>query len=230
MKSLRGWFALPAVVLVGGLLWLLWPARAKSVPRSVIAAGQGDSTAQAIPKFAVKPEAPTNAVAEVQPDPERNPELKLDPVLLSPARWHPRPPGEWDGMLVNMNLSPPCESKGGCGLARACKEGRCVACEADPDCEVGEVCVLDHCIRGDNVACRRKADCGGRSFCVLDGYSVGLRANESMHSRCVDPLSGAASMAAPPIGPAKEDDRTSLPDDDLIRRAREAAVEPESRR
>ena len=134
---------------------------------------------------------------------------------------HPRDPEEWQGMLVDANAKPPCESITGCGLGRACKNGLCVACERDSDCGPTETCVLDHCVLKDLAACRSRADCARESLCILSGYTAKPRGNENMRSFCIDPQSGAERLEHSDE-PPRVDTRTSLPDDDLLRRAREA--------
>jgi hypothetical protein len=59
-------------------------------------------------------------------------------------------------------------------------------------------------------------------MCILSGYTAKLRGNEEMRSFCVDPASGA-ERAEQSDEPPRVDTQTSLPDDDLLRRAREAA-------
>jgi hypothetical protein len=143
--------------------------------------------------------------------------------LNAPPRWRARPPGEWQGMLVDMNASPFCESTSACGLAQSCRSGKCVACEADTDCAEGEQCVLDHCLKKTLVGCRSRSECRGQSLCVLSGYSSGLRGNEDMRSFCNDNRSGAPrGPAGPAVAPAP-DPRKSLPNDDLLQNARQAA-------
>jgi hypothetical protein len=141
---------------------------------------------------------------------------------LGPPRWHPRAPGEWDGMLVNLNVTPPCESPAGCGMARACKSGKCMPCEADVECASGESCVLDHCVRSANVSCRQRADCQSRSVCILSGYSSGVRGNEDMRAYCLALESGAERLPAAPDTPPEKDTRTKLPDDELLKAAENA--------
>ena len=101
---------------------------------------------------------------------------------LGPPRWHPRPDKEWQGMLVNLNVQPPCDAPGLCGSALACKNGRCAPCEFDAECAPGESCVLDHCLLSANVRCRHTAECEPRSTCVLSGYSSGARGNADMRA------------------------------------------------
>lgn len=143
------------------------------------------------------------------------------PLAVAERHFHPRDPQEWQGMLINTDAVPPCEASATCGLARACKAGQCVACSADDDCASGEVCVLDHCVARALASCRRRADCAPGSLCILSGYSSEARGNEGMRSLCLDPASGASSIPAPE--PAAPDPRTTLPDDDLLKRAAEAA-------
>jgi len=145
------------------------------------------------------------------------------PVVGAP-RWHPREPAEWQGMLVNAAAVPPCESSAGCGLARACVQGTCVACARDSDCAAGEACAMDHCVVQATMACRGRADCASGQLCVLSGYSSLARGNEGMRAYCLDPESGDGTR--PPFPEAAPDPRTELPDDDLIKRARAAASQP----
>ncbi len=58
---------------------------------------------------------------------------------------------------------------------------------------------------------------------TVDPAAIALdpRGNEGMRSLCLDPASGASSI--PPLEPAAPDLRTTLPDDDLRKRAAEAA-------
>ena len=141
--------------------------------------------------------------------------------IFAPPRWHPRPATEWQGMLVNLNVSPPCESSSNCGLALACKRGRCLACEGDSECAVGESCVLDHCVRSELLQCRLTKQCVGDGRCVLSGFSATPRGNDGMTATCISPTSGAARQPPPPEQPPV-DTRTHLPDDDLMRSARDS--------
>jgi hypothetical protein len=142
-------------------------------------------------------------------------------IAVSERHFHPRDPQEWQGMLINTDATPPCEASATCGLARACKGGRCVACGTDGDCAAGEVCVLDHCVVHALAGCRGRTDCAAGSLCILSGYSSEARGNEGMRSLCLDPASGASTIPEPE--PAPPDPRTRLPYDDLVRRATEAA-------
>jgi hypothetical protein len=148
---------------------------------------------------------------------------KLPRVAIATPRaadLRPRAADEWQGMLINPEASPPCETSAGCGLGRACKAGRCTACAADADCADGEACALDHCVVRALAACRTRTDCGAGQLCVLSGYSSLARGNEDMRAYCLDPASGAGSL--PPAPEVVADPRTHLPDDDLIARARAA--------
>jgi hypothetical protein len=126
-------------------------------------------------------------------------------------------------MRVNLNITPFCTTSARCGLGRACIDSKCVACGRDEDCAAGEVCVLDHCLQKELAACRRAADCDANSKCVLSGYSNQPRGNEGTRAYCVSSLSGADHGPAAPDTPPKPDTRTSLPGDDLLKAAREAA-------
>lgn len=109
-----------------------------------------------------------------------------------PAReFHPRPEDEWQGMRVRVGNQPICAGKSSCSFALACRDGLCGPCLADEDCAGGEVCVLDHCLIGENVTCRSYSDCDEGSLCVLSGYSAGYRGNGDMRAQCLSPSGGA---------------------------------------
>lgn len=199
-------------VLVAATLWFTLRTRPATVPRTAIAydpervigSPSGSPTA-------ALPAPPASQIVRTPSELDR---------ALGPPRWHPRPDGEWDGMRVNLNVQPPCDGPDLCGLARACKGGRCGPCEVDVECASGESCVLDHCVRSANVSCRRRADCGPRSSCILSGYSAGVRGNEDMRAYCVAEASGAdRPPRASPSAPPAKDPRSQLPGDDLMRTA-----------
>jgi hypothetical protein len=99
--------------------------------------------------------------------------------------YHPRPPDEWQGMLVNTAMQAICDRSERCGLAMACLSGRCGPCQRDHECASGEACVLDHCLALGNVGCRSARSCRGpEELCVLTGYSNDPRGNASMRSLC----------------------------------------------
>jgi hypothetical protein len=100
-----------------------------------------------------------------------------------------RPSGEWQGMPIDLTRSPPCDASEHCGLARACVNGVCTACDDDSDCTSSEGCVLGHCVQKSLMHCRSKRDCGADEMCILSGYSSDARGNESMTSVC-NPSSG----------------------------------------
>lgn len=135
---------------------------------------------------------------------------------FDPPRWHPRPSEEWQGMLVNTNVKPPCDSSEGCGSALACKQGVCVACQLDADCGRAELCVLDHCLRKELAECHRAADCPRGNVCYLTGLSATLRGNDAMAAKCVNPMSGSTRQPPGPADAPPRDMRTSLPDDKLL--------------
>jgi hypothetical protein len=100
-----------------------------------------------------------------------------------------RGPDEWQGMLVDTSVKPPCRTSQDCGLARACKDGVCAPCARDAECAAGEVCALEHCVPAKGASCRRRADCSDDgAMCVLTGYTGGdPRGNRDMRARCVSP-------------------------------------------
>ncbi len=122
-------------------------------------------------------------------DPPQVDRASLPRVLPAPA-YKPRPPGEWDGMLVDTSIQPYCNGEASCGLGRACVDNRCVACAGDADCARGESCVLDHCVDRAKVACRTRLDCRGGELCMLSGYSDDARGNRDMEATCQEPRGG----------------------------------------
>jgi hypothetical protein len=135
------------------------------------------------------------AVATDSPAPSRP---GAAPGTLGPqstaARMQPRDPREWQGMLVSLEEQALCSERDGCGLAMACRDGRCGPCQHDEDCSRGEACVLDHCLRAENVGCRSRADCREHdAMCALNGYTGGdRRSNGRMVSQCLTPWGGRA--------------------------------------
>lgn len=109
-----------------------------------------------------------------------------------------RPPGEWRGMLLNEAWTWPCSEQEPCTNARACVEGRCVACRADDQCLSGEVCVLDHCLEQQATECRSFQDCDEQdALCVLSGTTPGARrGNEQMTSYCQSPTGPSGTESA----------------------------------
>jgi hypothetical protein len=134
-----------------------------------------------------------------------------------PSRYRPRADDEWQGMLVDLAVKPPCESPTPCGLARACVNGQCVACERDPDCEPGEGCVLDHCIRQENIRCRGHRSCDDGEVCILSGYSSDARGNAQMLSQCIPSTGGKEK---PTINSPQPPDPRKVVFDDERERAR----------
>jgi hypothetical protein len=177
-----------------------------------------------LPRSALTRSAPTSPEPSVLERPR--PSDRISPAAIPPppapsSRFQPRDPEEWQGMLLDTDPPPPCEAADGCGLARACKGGKCVACELDSDCASGEGCVLDHCLRKEHITCRRRADCDRESLCILSGYTSKRRGNEDMRSFCAGRGTGANHMPNTDP-PATVDTRKSLPNDDLLKRANES--------
>lgn len=121
---------LVAVVLGAVAAWLVLRPGVASIPRSAIALAGQQAKVPLIPTFVAPGSIQAPAPDEPAPEADEAVVVSVD-HLLGPPRWHPRPPGEWDGMRVNLNLTPPCEASALCGLARACKGGKCMPCEAD---------------------------------------------------------------------------------------------------
>jgi hypothetical protein len=144
------------------------------------------------------------------------------PTTFPVTKTKERSAGEWQGMLIDLAIAPPCLRNEPCSLARACKDGFCTACWSDVDCAADEGCVLDHCVLRSQIECRRRSDCAAPSLCVLSGYSSGRRGNEDMKAFCLDPNGGA--IAQPPALPAPENSAPRpSPYADELARARQAA-------
>lgn len=145
---------------------------------------------------------------------------QVNPLVPVPSRKRkPRSPDEWQGMLVDQSLEPPCGRSIDCSFALACKHGKCGACEEDPDCGVNEVCVLDHCVLRSKATCRRRGDCSVAQICVLTGFSNDDRNNENMESVCLDLAGGSGRGSAALPSPEDSTPRPG-PYDDELRRAR----------
>lgn len=211
-RSTRPLVLVALTAVAAGALWLGFRPRPASSPR------------EALPREALRrPEhrEPVHPPSLPRQDSVLATAAVGAPLAVAERHFHPRDPQEWQGMLINTDAVPPCDASATCGLARACRAGKCVACGTDDECAAGEVCVLDHCVVSALASCRRRADCARGSLCILSGYSSAARGNEGMRSLCLDPASGASSIPAP--GPVAPDPRTTLPDDDLLKRAAEAA-------
>ena len=90
-------------------------------------------------------------------------------------------------MLVNIAEVAECGDDGFCGLALACKQGKCGPCVRDEECLSGEVCVLDHCMQDESVDCESSSQCPDGHACVLSGYSTDVRGNSDMKAFCQGP-------------------------------------------
>jgi len=217
MKHKATWLAFFIVAAFN--VWLSLP-KSQSAPKAedpeVVVASEAAPRAQ-------KHSAAVRAARMPAAIPEEAAQKQLA-ALLAPPRFHPRPADEWQGMLVNINNPPPCDTHAACGLALSCQQGVCLPCTRDSECLGSEACALDHCVLLANVSCRHRSDCGRDSTCILTGYSSDLRNNADMKTNCISLLGGSDSMMgqAPTQLPAK-DTRPSLPDDELFDMARRAA-------
>jgi hypothetical protein len=133
---------------------------------------------------------PPTAIPEVV-RPERAP-VDSPPREFPPPGFFPRPPDEWQGMLVSMVGRQLCEQTSNCGLALSCRsDGMCGPCEDDRGCGAGEACVLDHCLRANLLGCRSRKDCasaGSGALCVLTGPTGNeVRGNSKTHAYCSVP-------------------------------------------
>jgi hypothetical protein len=168
------------IALAGVLAALGWLAGTWTRPRPP-AADTSASGPTAVVAASARPELPSLAPAGAA--------SMIADVL------HPRPAGEWQGMLVDLSQRQYCEASSYCGFALACLDDRkCGPCRRDDQCAGGEVCVLDHCVAAANASCRSRADCDGAgpgAVCVLSGLSGGdPRGNTGMRSFCRAPSGG----------------------------------------
>jgi hypothetical protein len=104
------------------------------------------------------------------------------------VKYHPRAPEEWQGMLIDVAVRPPCEKSSLCQLALACVDGTCGPCSESSDCAVGEVCVLDHCLERARVECTRAKDCADGELCIVQSEGSDsrrdVRGNLFLKSTC----------------------------------------------
>ena len=113
--------------------------------------------------------------------------------------FYARDPEEWQGGLVPNSPKDmaECDSSERCGIALACIDGRCGACQVDANCATGERCVLDHCLLAANVGCVRRHDCRIEELCLLEDMdSPGPRGNLELRSKCW------SRKQLPPLQPA----------------------------
>jgi hypothetical protein len=168
-----------AALAVGAIVALMMPLTKEDEAISAPKRTRVARTARSIPILTTNGAAPVSLI-EGRPD---------DPVLGQIHQYFPnrkpRPASEWQGMLVDLASTPPCQTSADCGLARACVDGRCTACTSDSDCAPQEACVLDHCVRATLTQCRKASDCGTRGPCMLSGYTPDLRGNAGLQSFCV---------------------------------------------
>lgn len=164
------------------------------------------------------PKTETIAVTVQESAPEALPEkyvlenMPAGSSIMPPPDFHPRPEGEWQGMLIDMNLRPMCETTAQCGRALSCREGHCLPCLEDRDCDVGESCVLDHCVRQEFIGCRTRADCHQDSLCILSGYSDGPRGNIEMKALCME-TSGGQDIAEQDLESAAHEESEGAPEE-----------------
>lgn len=114
-----------------------------------------------------------------------------------------RRPREWGGMPAG-NTDQVCPSADRCGLALGCRRGRCGACGTDADCAVGEVCVLEHCVRARFTECKSRDDCPAEQLCILSGVSPGPRGNEEMRAYCLPHSGSSGEVPVPPNPPGPQ--------------------------
>lgn len=197
------------VTLLIGLFTLVWIQSSPTPPEPQFTATPHQP--RATPTITTSPSTIIKVTKKEEIAPSNNTFPEPEPLEVVP-----RPDGEWQGMLVEKNVRPPCEESARCGLGRACVGGVCVACQQDSQCSQGEVCVLDHCIQQGNVSCRSRRDCGEQELCVLSGYEATPRGNDGMLAQC----SGPKTSYPKPKTPLAEEDHRTFPADQLAERAR----------
>jgi hypothetical protein len=191
-------------MVVGGaaaLCWaaMLWSSQTRTVTRASIRAPVSEPGATRVVAGARDEASPRGAVIQSAATRE---------VALEASNYKQRPPGEWEGMLVDLTKAPPCERSSDCQMALACVNGHCTACESASTCAAGETCVLDHCVLSELVACRSTRDCGERGRCLLSGYSNDLRGNGEMHAVCSGDMN-FVTRPRPVIAQTAASDRTT---------------------
>jgi hypothetical protein len=147
-----------------------------------------------------------------------------------PSHYFPRDPEEWQGMPVDLNFNPPCHTSADCAFALACRDNHCGPCLSDEQCAIGEVCVLDQCLRRDNVTCRSRRDCPSGEKCMLTAYSPQLRNNQDLRSKCTqtlhpvfEPRPSNPVVPIPTTAPVHPDMQPS----DLVKMLEDAETHPE---
>lgn len=181
------------VILLGGLAWyaldITGETPLENVHRTELPSAPGQSVLQNRRTF------PKDEPANDTVDPSFA--IGSPPVVEFPVpNYHPRPAGEWEGMLVDLTIRAPCAESGICSMALACREdGRCGPCITDDHCIAGERCVLDRCLSGSSVECVKNADCPDHHACVLSGLGTGERNNEGMRAYCLDLTDGEPQEA-----------------------------------
>jgi|SRR5690554_28565 len=177
-------------VVAGVLIRWAWdafkPAPAQQV-RQIVSATESEQNrlsenniSAPLKRFSGAPNLPVHTIHSDSPPPNIGP----------PPEYFPRDSAEWQGMRVDMNIQPPCSESANCGLARACIDGKCGPCMSDHDCNVSEICVLEHCVNAEDVECQSKNDCAEGELCILSGYSTDVRNNEDMTAKCKAPSGG----------------------------------------
>ena len=192
MKSSRLIRAFAGLLAIGGLWVLGWSAGQKAkaevspAPPTKDTPHHHHAERPAIQPAAAPPQSSeTEAVATAVEAPR--------PGRLPPPKFHPRDPKEWQGMLVDLTMQPPCMESAQCGHAMACQteQNRCGPCTTDRDCAVDEACALDHCVKSHQVECRSKDDCGLDELCVLSGLTgADPRGNRDMRAYCLSKEAG----------------------------------------
>lgn len=149
--------------------------------------------------LAVRPKASSPSLGLATPEAASLvPQRSTRDLAFRPAA---RAGGEWTGMPAE-DTTQVCPSAGWCGLALGCRQGRCAGCASDDECDVGEVCILNHCVLSSLATCRSRIDCSRGELCILSGLSAGPRGNSDMHAYCLAPTGPSRESPAPPPTPA----------------------------
>ncbi len=181
------------LILIGLFFWLGYEGNRSLSPR------EDAPTAQRLnlkPSVSVLPRSSRGVVAAVE-EPARERRV-LPPPQVREVRYHPRAEGEWQGMPVDIAVTPPCDTTDQCQLALACTKQVCTVCTEDRDCSGGEICVLDHCLVKENAGCVAARDCPDQELCMLESTGSDAfadpRGNKFLFSECTESGRGRNKM------------------------------------
>ena len=166
----------------------------RSVSPSELAPAKLTAQNASPPRFNTTLPEPTNPQGRVSPVPSQIAGRITFSGVREAAKLHARDPYEWQGMLVDLTTRQVCDISSRCGLAMACRDGRCGPCARDADCADGEGCVLDHCLLRDAIECRSTKECT-EAICMLTEYAAYGRGNATMQAKCFSLVGGRQRQA-----------------------------------